>query len=154
MNWRQILPRQDSGEETLPLAKPQQLIVEQCYCPNGHSILSPEHQYSGYPGLLLKLKTDEHQGLLSISPIIGDHARDFYDFVQTRGEVVEICCPVCDKLFPIYNACNCKAHLIALFTSPKIDYADCIGICQRIGCLYSEIISGRDLHLLNRVDYF
>ncbi len=154
MGWRQILPRQDSGEEKQPHAQPQQQVVEHCYCPNGHSILSSEHQYSGYPGLLLKLKATEYAGLLSISPIIGDHARKFHDFAQQRGEIVEICCPVCDKPFPIYNVCHCKSHLIALFTSPKIDYADCIGICQRMGCLYAEIISGRDLRLLNRGAYF
>lgn len=154
MGWKQFITGQSRKTETFREENLSLQIVRQCHCPNGHNVLSSEHQYSGYPGILLKLKTAERQGLLSLSPIIGDHERTFHDFEQQSGEIVEICCPVCDEAFPLYNQCGCNAHLIALFTSKENDYSDCIGICQRIGCLNAEIISGSELRLLDRVNYF
>ncbi|HKL26434.1 MAG TPA: hypothetical protein VJ910_09445 [Desulfuromonadales bacterium] len=129
-------------------------VIAECYCQGGHSILSNEAEFDGHPGLTLKLKNSRQEGLLSISPIIGDCRRQFIDFERIPGEVVEICCPVCAEPFPLYNECSCGAHLIALFTSPRAQFSRCVGICQRIGCLHSELISERDLRLLNRQDYF
>lgn len=155
MGWKQLMSGGQMAEKKTHLdGLPQQQVVDQCFCPNGHNILSDQHPYSGHPGILLKLKTADREGLLSLSPIISDPARNFHGFEQVSGEIVEICCPICDQPFPIYNQCGCTAHLIALFTSPKNDYSDCLGICQRIGCLNAEIISGRELRLLDRVNYF
>ena len=130
-----------------------QLITE-CYCRHGHSILSNKGVFDGHPGLTLKLKNSRQEGLLSISPIIGDCRRQFLDFERIPGEVVDICCPVCAEPFPIYNECSCGAHLIALFTSPNAQFSRCVGICQRVGCLHAELISERDLRLFSRQDYF
>lgn len=154
MGWKQLFSGHSDRLEPIAEEIAATQIVDQCHCPNGHNILSKKHLYSGYPGILLKLKTADRQGLLSISPIIGDPDRTFHNFTQCSGEIVEICCPVCDEPFPIYNQCGCGAHLIALFTSPQTSYSDCIGLCQRIGCLNAEIISGRELQMLDRVHYF
>lgn len=154
MGLKHLIGGHSLPKERCPEELPPQQVVEQCFCPNGHSILSDQHLYEGHPGILLKLKSAEQEGLLSLSPIIGDPARTFHDFKQHSGEVIDICCPICDQAFPIYNQCGCGAHLIAMFTSAKRDYSDCIGICQRIGCLNAEIISGRELRLLDRVNYF
>ena len=154
MGWRQLFPRKPEEKIGCIEEVPQPQVVDHCFCPNGHSILSEQHSYSGYPGILLKLKGAEQQGLLSLSAIIGDPARTFHGFKQVSGEIIEICCPICEEPFPVYNQCGCNAHLIALFMSPRNDYSDCIGICQRIGCLNAEIISSRELRLLDRVNYF
>lgn len=129
-------------------------VIDGCFCQNGHSILSDKVLFDGHPGLTLSLKNSRQQGLLSISPIIGDSRREFIDFERIPGEVVDICCPVCDDPFPIYNECSCGAHLVALFTSPRAQFSRCVGICQRIGCLHSELISERELRLFSRQDYF
>ena len=154
MAFKRLVGGQTSEKSDYPQELPPQQVVEQCFCSNGHSILSEQHRYSGLPGILLKLKSAEQEGLLSLSPVIGDPARTFYDFKQNPGEIIEICCPICDEPFPIYNQCSCNAHLIAFFTSSKREFSDCIGICQRIGCLNAEIISGRELRLMDRVKYF
>lgn len=155
MGWKQLIPGQARRNvEPVIEEPPKPQVVEQCFCPHGHNILSDKHLYSGYPGILLKLKSADQQGLLSLSAIIGDHDRTFHDLQLQSGEIIEICCPVCDEPFPIYNQCGCQAHLIALFTSDQSDYSSCIGICQRIGCLNAEIISGRELSMLDRVNCF
>jgi len=129
-------------------------VITECYCPNGHSILSETELFQGHPGLTLKLKNKSSEGLLIISPVLGDRDRVFVDFEKRLGEVVEICCPVCSEPFPVYNVCPCDAHLVALFTSQKAHFSQCIGICQRLGCLHSELLSERDLRLYSRQDYY
>lgn len=129
-------------------------VIKECYCPNGHSILTDQVFFSGYSGLTLKLRSDSQEGLLSISPVIGDRDREFIGFVRYPGEVVDICCPTCSEPFPVYNQCDCGAHLVALFTSLNTSFSQCVGICQRIGCLHSELISERNLRLYSRKYYF
>lgn len=129
-------------------------VITECYCANGHSILSETELFQGHPGLTLKLKNKTSEGLLIISPVLGDRDRVFVDFEKKLGEVVEICCPVCSEPFPVYNVCPCDAHLVALFTSQKAHFSQCIGICQRLGCLHSELLSERDLRLYSRQDYY
>jgi len=132
----------------------QNEVITECYCPNGHSILTDTACFQGHPGLTLKLKNRTSEGLLVISPVLGDRDRIFIDFEKAAGEVVDICCPSCSEPFPVYNVCPCGAHLVALFTSLKAHFSQCIGICQRLGCLHSELLSERDLRLYSRQDYF
>lgn len=128
-------------------------VITECYCPHGHAIVTEATRFQGHPGLALKLKSRSAEGLLLLSPVVGDRDRLFIDFDQQVGEVVEICCPVCAEPFPVYNVCPCGAHLVALFTSPMARFSQCVGICQRLGCLYSELLSERDLRLYSRQDY-
>lgn len=129
----------------------ENLVIRECYCHKGHSIISDLASYGGHGGLTLRLRTATQEGLLSLSPIVGDRERTFFDFKGIPGEVIEICCPTCAEPLPIYNECSCGAHLVALFTSPETSFAKCIGICQRIGCLHSELLSERDLRLFSRI---
>jgi hypothetical protein len=138
---RQVITQKD---------RQKNLVVEECYCPQGHSIISERAIFGGHRGLTLRLRSADQDGLLSISPIIGDRDRTFISFTGVVGEVVEICCPVCAEPFPVYNECSCGAHLVAMFTSSQTTFAQCIGICQRLGCLHSELLTERDLHLFSR----
>ena len=155
INWLLLGGHQTQKREVhteTPLHK--QEVITECYCPNGHSILTDKAAFRGHPGLTLKLKNDTGEGLLVISPVIGDHDRTFIGFEKQAGVIVDICCPTCSESFPVYNVCPCGAHLVALFTSQKAKFSQCIGICQRLGCLHSELLSERDLRLYNRQDYF
>lgn len=132
----------------------ENMVVRECYCPKGHSILSDLATFGGHQGLTLRLLTATQDGLLSLSPIIGDRDRTFFNFEEVAGEVIQICCPTCAEPFPVYNECSCGAHLVALFTSPQTSFAKCIGICQRIGCLHSELLTERDLRLFSRLGVY
>ena len=125
-------------------------VVSACYCPNGHNLISDLASFGGHGGITVKLRSASQEGVLSISPIIGDKSRTFFDFERHEGEVIQILCPTCDAELPVYTQCPCGADLIALFSSPEEDFADCIGICQRIGCLNSEILTSRALRLYIR----
>jgi len=125
-------------------------LVDSCFCKNGHNLISDQATFSGQPGITLKLRNDSQEGLLSLSPIIGDRDRSFFATEWFEGEIVEICCPTCDEPLPVYNECFCGADLVAIFTKAKNDFANCVGICQRIGCTHAEIISNYDLRVNNR----
>lgn len=129
-------------------------VITECYCSNGHSILTDTARFQGHRALTLKLRNKTGEGLLVISPVLGDRDRTFIDFDRQAGEIVDICCPTCSESFPVYNVCPCGAYLVALFTSLKARFSQCIGICQRLGCLHSELLSERDLRLYSRQNYF
>ena len=155
INWLLLGGHQTQKREViLDQEHHQNEVVTECYCPNGHSILTDTAHFQGLPGLTLKLRNRASEGLLVISPVLGDRERLFIDFDKTPGEVVDICCPACSEPFPVYNVCPCGAHLVALFTSLKAHFSQCIGICQRLGCLHSELLSERDLRLYSRQNYF
>lgn len=128
-------------------------VVRECYCPNGHNLIQEHGRFGGHPGISLSLK-GEQQGIVSISPLIGDTDRSFFGFETVKGEIVDICCPTCAISLPVYNQCECGANLVAMFNTTKGDFADCIGICQRIGCLNSEIIGTYDLRKLSRNGFY
>lgn len=140
--------RKDKGEDS------PQRIVRECYCMHGHSLISDLVIFGEHHGITVRLRGKEQEGMLSLSPVIGDKSRTFFDFERVEGEVIDICCPTCSEPLPIYNACTCGAYLVTLFTSPRAEFSDAIGICQRIGCLHSEIKSNRDLRLYSRTGHF
>lgn len=142
--------------EGLQMGRPQELfrVVTECYCPNGHGLISDLASFGGFAGITVKLRSDRREGQLSLSPIIGDLSRTFFNFERAEGAIVEICCPTCDEALPLYDQCSCGAYLAAFFTTPKRDFANCIGICQRIGCLHSTIISIDNLRKYSRMGYY
>ena len=155
INWLLLGGHQTQKREVISEHKLQEKqVISDCYCLNGHSILSDIATFHGHPGLTLQLKSKTDEGLLVISPVIGDKDRSFINFETKPGEIVEICCPTCFEPFPVYNVCPCGAHLVALFTSQKAHFSQCIGICQRLGCLHSELLTERDLRLYSRQEYF
>lgn len=155
INWLLLGGHQTQKREVIADQYSQKSeVITGCYCPNGHTILTDKATFQGYSGLTLKLRNSTNEGLLVISPVLGDRDRTFIDFDKQAGEIVDICCPTCSEPFPVYNVCPCGAHLIALFTSPEAHFSQCIGICQRLGCLHSELLSERDLRLYSRQDYF
>jgi len=135
---------------TEPQATSEIKLVVPCYCKQGHNLLSDRAIFSGHPGITLKLRNDRQEGFLSLSPIVGDKARSFFGTEWLEGEIVEILCPTCSEPLPVYNECFCGADLVAIFTKARNDFANCVGICQRIGCTHAEIISNFELRVSSR----
>ncbi len=129
-------------------------LVDPCLCGNGHSLISDQATFSGHAGITLKLRNATQEGLLALSPIIGDKDRTFFDTDWATGEIVEICCPTCSEPLPVYNECFCGADLVAMFTKKENDFANCVGICQRIGCTHADIKSNLDLRVKSRTGLF
>jgi hypothetical protein len=124
------------------------LIVKECFCPNGHNLVSPNAYFNNLPGIFLKLiNSSGRAGFVALSPIYGQKQRISLELQLKKGEKVRIFCPHCDIELPIYADCtSCKTgKLIALFLDKKASFKNCLAICNIIGCTSASIHSGEDV---------
>lgn len=137
-----IIPNPE-GTEVKPVKKI--IFVDECYCQNGHSLMNNRASFNGLPGIMLKVKAKDRKGLVALSPIYGDKSKISLDIDLHDKELLELSCPNCDSLLPVYSTCSCGADLVALFLSKEIDFNNSIGICSRVNCFNSEIKSSSEL---------
>lgn len=128
------------------------LVVNECFCQNGHNLVSNRAIFNGFNGIMIKVKRGEKEGLVALSPIYGDKSRISLDIDLISNEIYELCCPTCGSILPVYSACTCGGNLIALFTNRKADFANCIGICNRVDCPNAEIRSAGDLLSISTIE--
>ena len=121
------------------------LLVKECFCQNGHNLASTRAKFNNQNGILLKVRQGRKKGLIALSPIYGEKIRVSVDIDLVKDSVLEISCPECNAVLPVYSHCSCGADLIALFTDKKAEFANCVGVCNRVDCPNAEIISGSDL---------
>lgn len=121
------------------------MVVENCYCQNGHNLVSNRVKFNVFNGILLKIAKDSRAGFIALSPVIGDKSRISIDIDIAEGKVENLLCPQCDAQLPVYAPCNCGGKLISLFLHADANFADCVGVCSRFGCKYAEVRSGDDL---------
>jgi hypothetical protein len=137
-----IIPnsQRDTGKE------PEKFIVfTELFCPEGHSLISPRVKFNGYCGILLAASQDGRKGFIGLSPVYGEKVRVTMDFDISEGERMSLSCPVCSVKLPVYSPCICGGHMIALFRTPRIDFAECVAVCDKAGCNESGIIYGGEL---------
>ncbi|HOW26044.1 MAG TPA: hypothetical protein PK711_10280 [Bacteroidales bacterium] len=115
------------------------LVISQCYCPEGHNLVSSRAIFDGYEGILLKVRKGDQTGLVALSPVYGVKSRISYDIDLKKGDILQILCPVCEKPFPLYHPCSCGGHLVTIFMDEKINYSNCILICNRVDCFNAEL---------------
>ncbi len=127
------------------LSEEDLIIVEECYCPNGHSLINPEIEFRGYPGILIKVKKDNQIGAIALSPICGDNSKYSIDIELSDGEFLDLLRPECNVPLPLYAPCDCGGNMITLFADKQGNFCDCIGIWNRVGCSHSEIKKGTEL---------
>ena len=122
------------------------IVVKACYCPRGHDLVNDRVQFNDHSGILLRLRDRElHEGLVALSPIYGDKSRISLGMHLEKGDVMKLLCTECGVPLPVYDQCSCGADVIALFTRPRPDYGNCIGICSRVGCYNAELKNGNEL---------
>ena len=121
------------------------LIVDECYCPNGHNLISNNAIFNGYKGIVFMVKRKRQKGRIAISPIYGCKSRVALDIDLVEGDTWEFCCPECKVSFPVYKSCECGGKLTTFFTSKDADIYHSIGICNRVGCGNAGILQGKEL---------
>lgn len=129
-------------------------VITECFCHNKHSLIDDLSKFGEYKGISLKLISARSEGQLTLSPVISDLSRTFFNFDYVAGEIIKICCPTCSEPLPVYDTCTCGADLVAMFTSRKGDFSECVGICQRVGCLNAKIMCSESLSRLIRQRHY
>ena len=120
--------------------------INQCYCPNGHSLISENASFHDHKGILVKFATGDSEGLVALSPFFGDSAKMLVGKFQP-GDIWQACCPDCAVPLPVYSQCSCGGSIIALFGGQHPDFANCMGVCNRVGCYNATIKHGHEFML-------
>jgi hypothetical protein len=128
----------------------EDMIIKQCYCPNGHDLINPKVNVRGYKGIMIKIKKGKDEGFVALSPICGDKSKYTIDIEVSEGEIIDLLCPECNVPLPVYAPCDCGGDMITLFCDKHGNFCNCIGICNRVGCSHAEIKKGSDLFNIYR----
>ena len=112
------------------------LVVESCYCPEVHNLVTANANFNGFNGIIMKIENEDKtdSGLIAMSPICGDQSKITLDIELKEDELYSLYCPECNTKLPVYSNCTCGGSLIALFLTPEKDFTDCICVCNRNGC--------------------
>ena len=121
------------------------LVVQACYCPNGHNLISQRAQFNDFHGMFLRVRKGDEDGLVALSPVYGDKSRISLGVQLDRGDVFSLLCPECSAVLPVFGQCGCHADLITLFLTPDADFGNCIAVCSRVGCFNAQIRNGNEI---------
>lgn len=127
--------------------------VRECYCQNGHNLINHNTVFNGLSGIMLKIKNNKETGYVALSPEYGNKSKVAMHLNLINNDICEFCCPHCNEALPVYSNCSCGGSIIALFSHPKADFANCIGICNRVGCFNSTIRKNDDLVILQTFQF-
>ena len=128
------------------------LVLTECYCKNGHNLVNRRVKFNDFDGIIIKLKKDGKDGLVAMSPIYGDKSRISIDLDLIERETYDFHCPECDAELPEFSPCSCGAELKALFNTREAVFANCTGVCNRVGCEHAVIHSDGELLTISMVD--
>ncbi|HNX44305.1 MAG TPA: hypothetical protein PLJ84_06125 [Bacteroidales bacterium] len=128
------------------------IVIRECYCQNGHSLISNRIKFGEFEGLLVAVEKGSAKGLIALSPVYGEKYRVSIDIGVEEGELLTLKCPECGAKLQSYGPCSCGGELVVMFTKPVPDFNYCIGICNRVGCPHSEIKNEGQLMALTLYD--
>ena len=117
----------------------EMLVVKECYCHNGHSLISDQAVFNGFNGIMLRARRNDKSGLVALSPVYGYKSRVSLSLKLLPGEIWEIMCPVCNEPLPVYSDCPCGGKLFTIFLNAHRDHTNAILLCNRIDCFNAEM---------------
>ena len=117
------------------------IVLGELYCPEGHNLINPQAQFNSHPGIVVDVLKGDNIGMLALSPFYGIKARIAVGIDLESGEQVEMLCPECGCALPVHSRCECGGDLIALFLVAGANFTNCVGVCNRVDCVNSQIIS-------------
>jgi hypothetical protein len=101
--------------------------------------------FNSFKGIVFKVRREEAEGLIAVSPVYGCKSRVALDVDLKEGTIWRFHCPECDIPLPYYKDCECGGKVTVFFTTEKTKFTQSIGICNRVGCHNSDIHFGQEL---------
>jgi hypothetical protein len=126
------------------------LVIKECYCPNGHDLVSSQAVFDGFKGIVIKVRKSGLEGYVALNPVYGLKHRISLNIDLNRNDLLEVLCPHCGTALPVYSACTCGGDLVTLFLDKKPDFTNSILICNRVDChnaqirLHNEVVNYDD----------
>lgn len=121
------------------------LVFTECYCPNGHNLITSNARFDEFNGILLKISKGKKEGHIALSSVYGCKARVTIGIQLKEGEKYKLSCTECGEKLPVFSKCHCGGDIFALFLDKNIKYDSFVGACNRIGCANAYIQIGKEL---------
>ena len=137
------------------------LVVEEVYCPNGHSLIADSVRIHGEPSIKIDVTIENQKGSFYIDAFWGSHAKlySFMPVLQSEEPVISAFCPVCGISLLTeskceHETCNERQHIF--LELPEKDNR--ILVCARLGCpghkLEIKNIPEDVTELVSEINYF
>ena len=127
------------------LSRRETVVIEKCYCPNGHNLIRVEVYFADYQAICLKIQDKKEIGYIYLNPIVGEKSKVLFDNWLVNNKMYEFICPDCKAPLPVFSPCSCGGQLITLFLDDTLKISNCVAFCNKIGCTHSEIKSVSNL---------
>ena len=121
------------------------IIVAQAFCPNGHDLIAyPGALFDGFPGISVRVKADEIDEVVVLSPMHGDERKRGGEDIP-RGTSCVLSCPICEAELPTIGPCDCgEGNLHSVDLVPRAG-GEIAAVCDVAGCRRSRVADGLDV---------
>ena len=139
---REFVDKLPEGMQLVHQNGSEYLVVEELFCPNGHSLMFDDVRIHDQPSIRIAVERPEGTGLAFIDAYWGSHSKLFTflpDEIR-RLERPEIYCPHCGVSLLVDRRCrnpSCGSTQSLKLTLPGENNA--IYVCARLGCPDHEI---------------
>ncbi|OGC00693.1 hypothetical protein A2V82_02945 [candidate division KSB1 bacterium RBG_16_48_16] len=135
----------DRKRERVEIEIPSKAIrIKNAGCPNGHSLMDPDHKINGYPSVKVLIRYKDQEGLIYLDPIYGSF-KNIHVLNVSQGDVVDFYCPECKtSLTAAGKICReCSSRMFAI----HLPHGGIIEGCLKNGCHYHNLrlIDGNEL---------
>ena len=114
-------------------------VIEEAFCPNGHSLISSDIMFCDFKAIHLKIRNKKFVSDLFVSPIVGDKSKLSLDTKLDKDRIYEFLCPECKASLEIASPCSCGGNLMTLYLDRTLKISKSVTICNRFGCPHSEV---------------
>lgn len=121
------------------------LVINECYCSRGHNLVNRKAMFGNLPGICLKVKQNNGEGFIALSPVYGDKSKISLDIELIDKQILEVSCPECGEKLAVFTRCECGADLVSLFLTKERTFNEVAAICSRVNCFNSRIKSSSEI---------
>lgn len=156
---QEFLERLPEGMKFIHRHGSEFLVVEEIFCPKGHSLMADSVRIHGEPSIRLAVDLPgSREGLIFVDSFWGSHAK-LYSFQQQTQGVVHAHCPDCTTSLMVDRVCSdegCDSRQgIALHLPGS---GNVVTVCARLGCPDHELVVGGlasdALHAVSEINFF
>ncbi len=130
-----------------------EVVINAVYCPEGHNLISVDHEVSGFPGILVRYNGRKSgNGLVSLSAVFGDTSYNVIEGNVDPDESLDLSCPHCNTPLDILASCPCNSGAVTVmgYLYPKKNPHQAIAFCNVLSCPNSAVIrSGEAIRMLS-----
>ncbi len=139
---KEFLERIPDGLKYVQRGGHEHLVVEQTFCPKGHSLMAEDVRLHGESSIKLLLAIGNSSGIMFLDAYWGSHDK-LYNFIPdvTSEAVVAAFCPICNTSLIIkHRACrSCsETQFIQMYLPGRHNR---LLSCARLGCAEHEMIA-------------